>query len=406
MKQIYLLNFFLLSVLITFFSCTRSEKDPVINENTVKIDSIRQLADANQTFGWNLLKQELLRLPDNNVVISPLSVQIALYMAINGAEGYTENEMLEVLLCKSCDIKSINEQTKLLVQLLIKKSGHPTLELANGFFYDDQRLTLSPSFKNDLVDYDCVFEKTNFTDETQALNLINNWVKEKTKGKIDKILDDIKVEDIAFLINALYFKADWSAGFSEELTRADDFYTSKGEKKKTAFLEDDRSVPFYLDTNIKVVDLPFKDSTYSLTLIRQESGNEILHPDIYHELIKKVNYNRAIITFPKIRVTYDNDIIQSLKALGMTTAFNPNAADFTALGVASNNVFINQLKHKVVVDIDEKGAEGAAVTSTVFGTTEMPPTPYLKFDKPFYIVLRHIQSNTIIFLGKINDPLL
>ncbi|MFZ1560131.1 MAG: serpin family protein, partial [Saprospiraceae bacterium] len=184
----------------------------------------------------------------------------------------------------------------------------------------------------------------------------------------------------------------------------DDFYTSKGEKKKATFIADDRSVPFYLDSNIKVVDIPFKDSTYSLTLIRQESGNEILHPDIYNELIKKVNYNRAIITFPKIKVSYDNDIIQSLKALGMTTAFDPTAADFTSLGVASNRIFINQLKHKVVLDIDEKGAEGAAVTSIGFGVTSAPP--YLKFDKPFYIVLRHIQSNTIIFSGKINDPLL
>lgn len=403
MRNIYLLNFIVLSFFATLISCTKSEKDPVINENPVKVESIQELADANQSFGWNLLKQELIRQPDKNVVISPLSVQVALYMATNGAKGATENEMLDVLQCKGCDIKSINEQTKLLVQLLSKESGHPTLSLANGFFYDDRRLTLSPTFKKDLADYDCVFENANFTNKTQALDLINNWVKEKTKGKIDKILDDIKTEDIAFLINALYFKSDWSASFPEEWTRTDDFYTSKGEKKKATFMADDRSVPFYLDSNIKVVDIPFKDSTYSLTLIRQEGGNEILHPDIYHELIKKVNYNRAIITFPKIKVNYSNDIIQSLKSLGMTSAFNPNIADFTSIGVASNRIFINQLKHKVVLDIDEKGAEGAAVTSIGFGVTSMPP--YLKFDKPFYIVLRHIQSNTIIFSGKINDPL-
>jgi serpin B len=394
----------MLSFIVTFISCTKSEKNPVSNDNTVKVESKQKLADANQTFGWNLLKQELISHPDKNVVISPLSVQIALYMAINGAEGTTENEILEMLQCKGCDIKSINEQTKLLVQLLSKESGHPTLSLANGFFYDDKGLTLSPSFKNDLVDYECVFEKTNFSDKVQALSLINNWVKEKTKGKIEAILDDIKPQDIAFLINALYFKSDWSAGFPETFTREDDFYTSKNEKKKTAFIGDDRSVPFYLDSSTKLVDIPFKDSTYSITLIRQEGGNEILNPDIYQDLIKKVNYNRAIITFPKIKVNYSNDIIQSLKALGMTTAFNPNTADFSSIGIASNRIFINQLKHKVVLDIDEKGAEGAAVTSIGFGVTSMPP--YLKFDKPFFIVLRHIQSNTIIFSGKINDPLL
>lgn len=306
MRQIYFLKLIILSFFITFISCSKSEKDPVKNENMVKVESIERLADANQTFGWNLLKQELISHPDKNVVISPLSVQIALYMAINGAEGATENEMLEMLQCKGCDIKSINEQTKLLVQLLSKESGHPTLSLANGFFYDDKRLTLSPSFKNDLVDYDCVFEKSNFSNKAQALSLINNWVKDKTKGKIDKILDDIKAEDIAFLINALYFKSDWSAGFPESFTREDDFFTSKDEKKKVTFIADDRSVPFYLDSSTKLIDIPFKDSTYSLTLIRQEGANGILNPDIYHDLIKKVNYNRAIITFPKIKVSYDS----------------------------------------------------------------------------------------------------
>ena len=85
MKQIHVLNLIILSFLATFISCSKSEKDPVKNENTVKVESIQTLADANQTFGWNLLKQELIRQPDKNVVISPLSVQIALYMAINGA---------------------------------------------------------------------------------------------------------------------------------------------------------------------------------------------------------------------------------------------------------------------------------------------------------------------------------
>ena len=119
-------------------------------------------------------------------------------------------------------------------------------------------------------------------------------------------------------------------------------------------------------------------------------------------MISKLKYDRGIVNIPKLKITYENDIIKSLQSLGMITAFQENKADFTRMGSAKYPFFINQIKHKVALDLDEKGVEGAAVTSISFGVTEAPPS--LTFDRPFYVVLRHIQTNAIIFVGKINDP--
>jgi serine protease inhibitor len=403
MKIKNLTSLILLSAALMFASCNETEDPNITDNNNIKVSSTQDLANANEIFGWNLLKAETDQKKDENVIISPLSVQLALYMATNGANGITEDEMLEMLQCKNCDIKSINEQAQLWIQLLSKESGHPTLSISNGFFYDDNRLKiLGPGFKNDLAAYDCSFEKSDFSNVSGSLKLINDWVKDKTNGKIDQILDDINDADIAFLINALYFKADWSKGFNTFMTQKDEFYTSKGEKKLVTFIGDSRSVMSFSDDKTKLVDIPFRDSTYSLTLIQQENAIEELNAKTFKELLGRVKYKGLIINFPKINVKYENDIVNSLKTLGMQSAFSSVDADFSSMGAATNRIYINQIKHKVVIDADEKGVEGAAVTSIGFGATEAPPS--ITFDKPFYIVLRHINTNTMIFVGKINDP--
>jgi serine protease inhibitor len=396
---ILILNIMLM--LIIFQSCSKNSNEiPIIIEEPKETTTVEQLCEGNQKLGWNLVEKEILANKDQNVVISPLSIQIALQMALNGAKGVTQDEILNVLGCENCDPLSINEQTKVLTQILSLQSGEPTLSVSNGFFYDDKKLTLNPT--SSLKDYECAFQTSDFKNENSSLDLINTWVKNKTNGKIDKIITEIKDEDIAFLINALYFKASWTAAFPDHSSSRRDFTTSKGIKSEIDFMGTDRQIPHYRENNQMVVDLPFQDSTYSFSLISLENSSKVLSLELYKSLISKLKYDRGIVNIPKLKITYENDIIKSLQSLGMITAFQENKADFTRMGSAKYPFFINQIKHKVALDLDEKGVEGAAVTSISFGVTEAPPS--LTFDRPFYVVLRHIQTNAIIFVGKINDP--
>jgi serine protease inhibitor len=121
-------------------------------------------------------------------------------------------------------------------------------------------------------------------------------------------------------------------------------------------------------------------------------------------LIATTKFGRAIVSFPKMKLSYEADLVNSLKKLGMNAAFYESSADFKAMGTAAKNIFINQIKHKAVLEVDEKGAEGAAVTAVGFGITSLPPV--LNFNKSYYLVLRNLKTNTILFIGFVGkDPL-
>ena len=123
--------------------------------------------------------------------------------------------------------------------------------------------------------------------------------------------------------------------------------------------------------------------------------------DLYES---KLFTDRVLLYLPKFETGYKVNMNSTLKSLGMEIAFNPQLADLTRLGNApEGNLYVSRVEHKTYLKIDEKGAEGAAVTSVGVGVTSVPPT--LAFDRPFMFVLRDLRFNTIVFIGTIEDPL-
>ena len=390
--------------LLIFTSCTDDVKTIVEDPPPVKVEDIAAIAAMNNKMAWDLFDRETLAKPQKNILISPFSIQTALSMANNGAGGNTLTEMLKVMYCAGCDVKTINQQHKNLTTYLTKQSGHPTLTVTNGYFYDKSRINLKEEFIKTLqADYSCGFKDENFNNERQSLDNINAWVKTQTKDKIDKILEKITPLDVAFLINALHFKADWSMGFDPAMTSKQNFKKADGTTVKQDFVSGDRSVLHAIKSGFIIADIPFKDSTYSMSLVIQSNAGPVgkFTPNIYSELLSALKYERALLSFPKVKLAYQTDLIPTLKSLGMKEAFNENLADFKAMGTASKNIFINQVIHKAVLEADEKGAEGAAVTAIGFGITSVPQP--LMFDKPFYLVIRNIKTNTILFIGYVGE---
>ncbi|MBK8623296.1 MAG: hypothetical protein IPN79_16410 [Saprospiraceae bacterium] len=401
MKTKLNLFYILLASVITVFSC---EKTDVVSPNPVEIGDVSQIVQLQNDFAWKILEKEMSGSDVNNILISPLSIHTALLMASNGADGKTKSEILNTLGCIHCNMNDMNQQYNKLVTLLTTQSGHPTVTMTNGYFYDKNRITLKTDFINILEkNFDCTFVHKNFDEANQSKNEINQWVKENTNGKIDGIVDQITPLDVSFLINALYFKSDWSFGFGKESIIKQNFLQKDGKTPEIDFVTGDRNIPFVITSDYAMADLPFKDSTYSLSLILPSSTDKSLDKSTYENLVSKLQYSRLFIGFPKMNLSYKNSLIPSLKSLGISEAFNPQLADFTKMGTAGLNIFINQVQHKAILNIDEKGAEGAAVTSIGFGITSLPPT--IIFDKPFYLVLRHIPSGAILFSGFVGfDP--
>jgi serpin B len=319
-------------------------------------------------------------------------------MAVQGGKGNTAGQMLDVLGCKGCKADSLNQEYGKLITLLTTQSGHPTVRVANGYFYDKNRITLKNDFRTVLEkDFDCIFSDKNFSDADAAKNQINDWVKEKTGGKIDGIVDNIGPLDVAFLINALYFKSDWAKGFNPEETHERSFLQRDGQRKQINFVSSDREVPYAITPDFSIADIPFKDSTFALSLVLPRTTDTKIDKTVYENLLSSLLYRRLYMAFPVMKLSYKNSLISSLKKLGMQEAFHPQLADFSAMGTAAANIYISQVQHKSVLSVDEKGAEGAAATSVGFATTSAPPS--IVFDRPYYVVLRHIPTGTIVFAG-------
>ena len=401
-------NFFLF--LVCFLGSYACKKETTKTENPpVPVDSVTKVAEMNQTLGWKIFNEEQRAKPNENVLISPLSIQTALFMANNGAKGNTLAQILDLMDCPDCSVADLNQLHHDLTTLLTEQSGAAKLTIANGFFYDQTRVTVKPPFLSLLADnYACSAENVDFNAEQAALANINGWVKDHTNQKIDKILERISGLDVAFLINALHFKADWATGFDPATTNMHPFKKADGSTVSAAFVNADRNFTFAQTAKYNLVDIPFKDSTYSISFIQPSANNTAadwhlnIAPDTWLGMYEGMQNTRAIVYFPKLKLAYDNDLIESLKTLGVKDAFEENSADFTDMGTAGRNIFINQIKHKAVLEVDEKGAEGAAVTSVGFGVTSIPPTFW--FDRPFVLVLRHVPTNTLVFTGFVAKP--
>lgn len=389
-------------------SCEKGD-DPT--NPVVRTGEVGETGWISQQLGWDIFREVIKDHPGENVIISPLSVQIALTMALNGADENTKAEMLAVLHCQDCTTDKLNKDLAELQNWLQNKSGHPTFNINNSLFYDQNRIMVNDDYLKKLTEfYKLENELLDFSDPS-AVDMINNRVKQQTQGRIEKIIEDIGPLDLAFLINVLYFKSDWARGFDKQMTSDSDFRLSDGSMVSVPFVMGDRNFLTSTSDQHEMVDLPFRDSTFSLSLIRHRNPAHTanawaqeINSEKMTELYSLLREDRAIVRFPRFSLSFDVKLPGVLKRLGMAEAFSESNANFNPMGRAliGDNIFISQVNHAATLEVDEKGAEGAAVTSIGFSTTSLPPS--FTFDSPFVVSLRHIPTNTVIFTGLVEDP--
>lgn len=346
---------------------------------------------------------------DENILISPLSIETALYMAANGAEKETLTEIRTALEMGDFYPSGVNEQYKKTIALISDDASDKTyLRSAQAAFYNPNLFDMDEGFRSALQDsYDAdVF------DDKFNLEAINGWADEKTNGRIPKVLDKIKEEEFMFLMNALYFLGDWEKPFPEESTYDNKFDFADGRRPTVPMMSQDASLHHYIGDDLSAADLQFKDRKFAMTFILPtDNVNTYLSDNSfeaiatrYKELVDdELSESRLQLYLPKFELKYKRELSKDLKAMGMVRAFDENDAQFGKVGNAGGNIFLTRVIHDTFLKIDEKGAEGAAVTTVGFGVESVPPT--ITFDRPFLLVLRHIETGVPIFIGKVNDPL-
>ena len=372
----------------------------------------QRLIDADNRLAIKLLNQVSVDTRDTlpNLFISPLSVAMALGMTYNGAAGTTEEAMRATLELDGMSLAEINEANRSLIALLRTLDPRVRFQIANSIWYREG-FAVEPAFLDATRTYfDARVEALDF-DSPAAPQTINDWVKQQTNGLIPEIVPNPLPNDLLmYLINAIYFKGDWTQQFDKALTRPRPFRLSDGTSVDvpTMSYQDKGNVRLAQTPGATVVDLPYGGEAFSMTIVLPSEGTTVeelvgsLTLEQWSGWIAGLYQTRAELFLPKFKLENNLNLNPTLAALGMGIAFT-EFADFTRM-TANGGVLITDVLHRTYVDVNEEGTEAAAATAVGIGPTCACEPPPIEIDRPFVFALRENLSGTILFMGVIRHP--
>ncbi len=379
-----------------------------LQKKTVKPDT--KIVAANNKFGFKLFS-ELLKEDSNekNIFVSPLSVGTALAMTYNGASGSTQKAMATTLEIQGINLAEINSSYATLKTLLDNPEANVQLTIANSL-WANKDASFQPDFLQRTQDfYKAKVTNINFQDATTP-NIINNWVKENTGGKINEIVEKLEPNQVLFLINAIYFKGKWSNEFDKSQTAVAPFHLNSIQQKQHPMMSQKGNYKYYENEQFQAVSIPYgKDGKVSFYIFLPKQNSNLkafyqnLNAENWDKWMAKLNKREGFISLPRFKTDYEITLNQALKTLGMAEAFS-NQANFSKMG---KNFAISEVKHKTFVEVNEEGTEAAAASSVGMVATSYRPAsePFrMIVDRPFFSAIRDNQTGNILFMGSIVDP--
>ena len=376
----------------------------------VSIDT--DVVSANTRFGFDLFNEIRQTEQDKNIFISPLSVSIALAMALNGAAGETEQAMTNTMHLQGLDSETINVGYAALRGALQTSDPKVVLTIANSL-WARQGVPFKQDFLQRNTEYFGAEIATLDFMDPNTLITINQWVDTNTNGKIPKILDEINADLVLFLINAIYFKGTWQTEFDPAHTRDGTFQLATGEEKQVPMMTRSGDYPYYenYEEKFQAISIPYGDGRMSMYVFlpyRESDLNaflEGLNTENWETWISQFREQEIFLSMPKFKLEYEKTLNNPLQSLGMEIAFAAGLADFSRMADLERlgkNLYIGEVLHKAVVEVNEEGSEAAAVTSIGIRATSAPPA--FVADRPFFFAIRDNETKTILFMGTVVDP--
>lgn len=404
----------LISVVFGMFGCTaKVQAADLTKDIQARNVSERAVDDSfrNAQLGLavKLLQASAQEDKNENILISPLSVQLALSMTANGAAGNTLSEM-ETVLSGGIPIAQMNEYLHTYMDSLPSGDGYK-VKLANSIWFrdDEGRLTVEKDFLQKNADYyGAQIYKTPFDDTT--LTDINNWVNRNTDGMIDKLLDEIRDETVMYLINALVFDARWETAYEKFAVYNGTFTDISGKESTVEFMHSDE-FKYISDSNATGFIKDYKDGKYSFAALLPNEDLDLyeyisgLTPEGLSETLNSVQIGMVLTALPKF--TYDYTVVMNdmLKNMGMPSAFNGSEADLSKLGHSTyGNLYIGEVLHKTFISVDELGTKAGAVTSVAINDECAVMYEWeVNLDRPFVYMILDNATNLPIFIGAVTN---
>jgi serpin B len=370
-----------------------------------------RLASANTHFGFKLFDQLVKQDADKNIFISPSSVALVMTMIYNGASGETQQGMSTALELQGMSLPEINQANASLRQMLASADPKVQLSIANSLWARKGLVFKAAFMKRNQEFYAAEISDLDFA-MPNAPQTINNWVNQKTNGKINKIVDRIPGDAVLYLLNAIYFKGNWAAPFDKTKTKDGQFTLLSGAKKKIPLMSQNGRFRYFENEQLQAISLPYGAGRMSMYVFLPAKNSNLkslqaeLNAMNFESWVSQLRSAEGNIVLPRFKLEYEIVLNNTLKALGMATAFDPQRANFGEMYAksAGPNVFIGEVKHKTFVEVNEEGTEAAAVTSGGMQVTSFVPPFSMTVDRPFFCTIRDNQTGTILFMGSIVAP--
>ena len=375
-------------------------------------------ANDNNGFTLNFFQSLNGKMKNRSIVCSPLSITYVLSMVNDGATGTTEQELEQTLGFHKGGIQAVNDYCKNLIDNLPHVDEKVQLNIANAIFVND-KYQLKKLFQQDMANYfDAKAEALDFSSPS-TLDRINGWCDEKTRGMIPTILERVEPRTVSYLLNAIYFKAEWASMFEKNETREEVFTTPDGETR-VPLMHQNVYMNYLRNDQYAAVSIPYGNGQWMMTVMLPEDGkttDDVISSlaasgwstDFLKNPLREARRYAVDLKLPRFETAFDTDdaggLIELLKGMGIRRAFDGNSAEIPNM-CENGDLYISMMKQKAKIKVNEEGSEAAAVTIaglnflSAVADTQEPPKATFHANRPFVYVIHEQSSGVILFVGK------
>lgn len=391
-------------------STPESPIQPTAAPNAVPLSTT--FMDAQLQFAFDVLNQSADASAGKNIFVSAPNVSLALGIAANGAQGETFDAMAAPLSGKGATLEQMNRDFAALQALLKRSSEGITLTLANSLW-----VNAGPPLNNDYLQntqqfYDAAIHTLDFS-QPESAGEINQWVQNATNGKIPAIVDQLPADVAMLILSAIYFKATWSRPFRTALTEDQPFTSTTGAPVTVPMMRQSGSFAHLKNEQFEAIALPYAGYTARMVVLLPAPDSNV---DALRKQLTTQNWKawsaalepaQGTLRLPRFKTEFDIALNDVLKNMGMGIVFDSQSADFSGMRPAPPSLFISEVKHRSVIEVNEAGTEAAAVTSVSMGVTSAMPAenPFeMTVDRPFLFAIEDVQTGALLFQGIIHQP--
>lgn len=406
---------------------TAVEEEPKAEQTDMEADDKAEVCyDALNDFSYKFFAENM---EEDNPVLSPVSAYMALSMAGLGAEHNTKAEFASVFgdyadmttLCNDVMTTFPTATQSNTIALANSAWISENFSVSDNWLSDINTVLHSEAFQRDLTSPDIVGE-------------MNGWISEHTNGMIDKMVEQpFKDYTGLVLYNTVYFKAKWEAPFEPYAVYSDKFYLEDGREINAEFMHRQDDMEYLSNDFAQGLLFPYRyeeeDAQYAFVALKPADENTTIRdlykqltPLVISELLAGKQTDLVNTKLPKFEIEFDKQLNDSLKNMGLKDAFDVGKADFSGIGADNStesvnenaknnlnqyNLYIDLVRQKAKIIVDEEGTEAAAVTQAIMECGAAMPVVEPKeifFDRPFVYMIMNMDNEVPLFIGILDSP--